>query len=147
MISPNKSTTTVNIPVAIPTARLILIANVVASADAEIFTILFPIRIALSIFPYLSSTFIAVWALLSPSSASVLRRTLLTVVKAVSAEEKKPDKNNKINNANNCMTPSVSKIKLTPYSSYYDCCQFTDSLRKYYNIIAFSVKQTHMNIL
>ena len=54
-----------------------------------------------------------------PSSASVFRRTLLTVVKAVSAEEKKPDKNNKIIRINNCMTPSVSKIKPLLICQFY----------------------------
>ena len=48
-ISPQSRTTIVKIPVAIPTARLMRIARVVASADADRFTTLLPIRIALSI--------------------------------------------------------------------------------------------------
>ena len=77
-------------------------------------TILLPIRIALSIFPYLSKTSSAVFALLFPSSARVLSLTLFTVVSDVSAEEKNADNKTKIISAISCMTPSVSKIKITP---------------------------------
>ena len=103
--------TTVKIPVAIHTGILIRIANVVAREDAYKFTILLPINIALSILPYFSNTSRAVCALLLPSSARALSLTLFTVVSDVSAEEKNADNITKINNANNCMTPSVSNSK------------------------------------
>ena len=113
-ISPKIRITTVRIPVAIPTESLIFIATIVIRDDAVRFTMLLPIRIALSILPYLSSMSIAVCACLFPSSARALSLTLFTVVRAVSAEEKKADKNTRISNENNCMTPSVSKTKITP---------------------------------
>ena len=49
VISPKSRTTSVSIPVAIPTDELpnAFVANMVVSDDAEIFTILFPISIVL----------------------------------------------------------------------------------------------------
>ena len=57
MISPNIKITKVSTPVAMPTARLpqVLMANVVATEEADRLTILLPIRTALSILPYWSS--------------------------------------------------------------------------------------------
>ena len=81
------------VPVAIPAPKLpkYLIASEVASEEAERLTILFPIRIAESIFPESSVTRRTLSARLSPDSARVRIRILLTVVKAVSAEEKKAE--------------------------------------------------------
>ena len=89
-ISPNTRISSVTIPVAIPAPLLpnISIASVVAIEEAERFTTLFPIRIALSIFPEFSVIFNTVFALSLPSSLSFLIRILLTVVSAVSADEK-----------------------------------------------------------
>ena len=90
IISPKSRMIRVSTPVTILTATLpqILIASVVASADAEILTILFPMSIVLSILLYFPRIFSTRAAFLLPSSTRVLRRILLTVVKADSAEEK-----------------------------------------------------------
>ena len=71
--------------------------KIVVREDAAIFTMLFPIKIVLSIFRELFKTLSRIMALLSPSSTSILKRTLLMVVRAVSAEEKNAENNNKIN--------------------------------------------------
>ena len=73
-------------------------------------TILFPIKTVLSILLCLSWMERTREARLSPSSASVRIRMRLTVVNAVSAEEKKPDKNNRTIRIQICMTPVVSNI-------------------------------------
>ena len=85
--------TSVRTPVATPTALLlqIFMASVVDMEEAVKFTTLFPTRIALSILPWSSRTFVSVTALLSPASARFLIRILFTVVSAVSAEEKNAD--------------------------------------------------------
>ena len=90
VISPNTRTSRVITPVTMPTALLPKnrMASVVARDEAEIFTILFPTRIAPSIRAGSSRTFRSVCALRSPSSASMRMRTLFTVVSAVSADEK-----------------------------------------------------------
>ncbi len=77
-------------PVAIPAPTLpqILIAREVASEDADRFTMLLPIKIAESIFPELFVMRRTVAARLFPSSARVRIRMRLTVIKAVSADEK-----------------------------------------------------------
>ena len=64
VISPNTRISKVRIPVAIPTALLPnnLIVNVVISDDAERLTRLFPMRIALSIFPCSSITLVKIMA-------------------------------------------------------------------------------------
>ena len=92
-ISPNTRITSVRTPVAIPTALLlqIFMASVVDMEEAVRFTTLLPTRIALSILPWSSRTFVSVTALLSPASARFLIRILFTVVSAVSAEEKNAD--------------------------------------------------------
>ncbi len=115
-ISPKISTSTVRIPVAIPAPALpkIFVARVVAREAEDRFTMLLPIRMALSILPessVISSTF---FARLLPSSAMLLRRILLEVVKAVSAEEKNADNNNKTIITINCMTSLESKY-ISPF--------------------------------
>ena len=72
-------------------------------------TILFPIRIALSILPELSITLPTVIALLLPSSIRERILILLTIVKAVSADEKNADNNNKMIIIIICAILSVSK--------------------------------------
>ena len=62
--------------------------NVVAREDADILTMLFPIKIVLNIFPGFESIFSTRAARLSPPSASVWIRTRFTQVRDVSAEEK-----------------------------------------------------------
>ena len=110
MISPNMRTTKVKTPVAIPTALLPqrLMAKVVATEEADRLTILLPIRMALSILPYWSKMASTRMAPLWSSSAKVRSRTRLTVEKAVSAEEKKADKNTSTPSETSCMTPVVS---------------------------------------
>lgn len=88
--SPNIRISRVSIPVAIPAPMLprSLTARVVARDDADRFTMLFPISIAESIFAESSVTQRTLSALLSPASDRVRMRILLTVVSAVSADEK-----------------------------------------------------------
>ena len=109
MISPNMIITIVIAAVIIPIARLsdilapafwlILIAITVARDDAEMLTILFPIRTAESILLRLFIILSTSAAALLPSSARLCILILLTAVSAVSADEKKADKmirNNKM---------------------------------------------------
>lgn len=111
-ISPKIKTRTVRIPVAIPTAKLIFIARVVARADADRFTILLPIRMALSILLYWSRILLTVIARLLPSSARERMRTRFTVVSAVSADEKKLDRKIRIIRAANCTTVSACAVEV-----------------------------------
>ena len=99
-ISPKIKISSVRIPVAIPapTFPQSLMASDVARDDADRFTILLPIKIALSILPELSVMRSTHAALLSPSSASARIRIRFAVVRAVSAEEKKADKQSRITN-------------------------------------------------
>ena len=53
-------------------------------------------------------------ALLFPSSTSMSKRTLLKVVRAVSADEKNADNNNRINNMHS-KAMSLGPIKSSPY--------------------------------
>ncbi len=94
MISPKMRIKKVRIPVAIPAPTLprSLIAMEVAREEAERFTILFPIKIVLKSLPGLSMSFNTVSALLSPSSLKALILCRFTVVNAVSAEEKKAER-------------------------------------------------------
>jgi len=64
--------------------------------EADRLTTLLPIRMALSIFPWLAESFSTHWADLLPDSARFRMRILFTVVKAVSEDEKKADNPNKI---------------------------------------------------
>ena len=99
-ISPKIKISSVRIPVArpAPTFPQSLMASDVARDDADRFTILLPIKIALSILPELSVMRSTHAALLSPSSASARIRIRFAVVRAVSAEEKKADKQSRITN-------------------------------------------------
>ena len=81
--------------------------------EAVRFTILLPIKTALNILEELSVTASTLAARLLPSSASVRIRMRFTVVREVSAEEKKPDSSNKIIRQINCMI-SVVCNKKTP---------------------------------
>ena len=85
------------------------IARTVAMEEVEIFTILLPIRIAPSIFPEFSITFPSVTAFLLPSSIRVRTRIRFTVVKAVSAQEKKADKKIRTNSTIKRMATLGSK--------------------------------------
>ena len=87
----------VRIPVEIPTNLLPnnSVVNVVARAEAEILTMLFPIKIVLKSLPGFSVTCKTFAALLLPSSANVFSLILLTVVRAVSDEEKNAESNNR----------------------------------------------------
>jgi hypothetical protein len=88
----------VSIPVAIPTDLLPnrWVVRVVVRADAEIFTILFPINIVLISLLLSSVIFKTFRARLFPLSDIALSVYLFTVVRAVSADEKNPDKNKRI---------------------------------------------------
>ena len=110
-ISPKIKISSVRIPVAIPAPTLPqrLMASDVARDDADRFTILLPIKIALSILPELSVMRSTHAALLSPSSASARMRIRFAVVRAVSAEEKKADKLSRITNTAICNMELVSK--------------------------------------
>ena len=68
------------------------------SDDAERFTILFPISIALNILVGFSQSFKTNAAFLLPSSAIDLRRIWFAVVRQVSAEEKNAERTSKISN-------------------------------------------------
>jgi hypothetical protein len=108
--SPKTSTRSVSIPVARPTNRLPknFVLSIVASADADIFTTLFPIRIVDKSFEEFSLILItraAFLALLPPSSITVFSLFMLTVVSAVSADEKKPDNTSK--------TASIHEAKIS----------------------------------
>ena len=98
-ISPKIKIKIVSIPVAIPAPRLPKrrIAREVVRLDAERFTMLFPIRIALNILPESAVIFKTLAAFGFPSSANVRIRIWFTVVSAVSAEEKKAGSSNNRN--------------------------------------------------
>jgi hypothetical protein len=66
--------------------------NVVAMEDAEILTMLFPIKMVLNSFCEFSFSFNTLSAFLLPSSANALILWTLTVVSAVSAEEKNAER-------------------------------------------------------
>jgi len=97
--------------VSIPTPTLInmslkrLCVKIVAIDEAAIFTMLFPISTVLSIFLELFSTLFKTIAFLFSSSTRVLSLILLTVVKAVSADEKNAEnKSNTTNTHSNAMS-------------------------------------------
>ena len=106
-ISPKMRIRKVSIPVAIPAPRLVLFsspiclqmekAREVEIEDAERFTTLLHIRIQLSIFDGFSRSFKTLIAALFFSSAKARILSLFEVVSAVSADEKKADKSNRIN--------------------------------------------------
>jgi len=77
-------------------------------ADADRLTILLPISTVLSSLEPFSSMRRTLAAFLLPSSVRLLMRALLHETKAVSAEEKKPDKKIRIINTDICMGPELS---------------------------------------
>ena len=87
--------------VKIPVAALMaafptsLWAIIVAREEEIILTRFFPIKMALNILDFCSMILSTRAAFLFPSSISERIFIVLTVVKAVSAEEKKPDRNSK----------------------------------------------------
>lgn len=87
----------------------------VVSEDTAIFTMLLPISMALNIFGELSRIFKIITALLFPSSASERIRILLTVVRAVSADEKNAERNSKIMIAKIIKLVPGSNWKITPF--------------------------------
>ena len=123
-ISPKIRIKNVRIPVAIPAPTLpsSRMARVVAREDADRFTILLPIRIADNILLESFVIFKTHSARASPSSANDLILILLTVVNAVSAEEKNADNSNSKSKNTNCNIETVSNEIITPlYSqSCYD---------------------------
>ena len=120
VISPNTSMSKVNTPVATPTALFpkIFMVRVVKREDADRFTILFPMRIALSILLCCSITFDKTTAFSIPDSARVLTLILFTVVSAVSDDEKNADNANKIIKISNCMTSLESKKNHSLYTYF-----------------------------
>ena len=94
-------------------------ASRVAREDAEMLTILFPIKIAESILPECSCTFVRVIAFVFPSSTNDRIFILFTVVREVSADEKKAERPSSRNRAIHCMTPEVSKY-ITPFLVEYN---------------------------
>lgn len=106
-------------PVAAPVIRLVafekpdffarFMAKVVAREDAERLTMLFPIKMELSIFVWLLISFKTNAAFLLPSSAIDFKRILFTVVRHVSAEEKNAENNNSINKINSFEASLESK--------------------------------------
>ena len=92
----------------------------VAREEAEILTILFPIRIALSIFVLLSIIFFTRKAFLLFSSIKVLILILLTVVKAVSADEKNADKKIRKIRIISIVISLVDNFFLLFYHYYYE---------------------------
>lgn len=92
----------------------------VVKDEAEIFTILFPIKIALSIFSFLSMTFKRTAAELFPSSIKVTTRNRLMVIRAVSADEKNAESPSKIIMMMNLNSISGSKLSLPFFYIYND---------------------------
>lgn len=93
--------------------------NIVAREDAEMLIMLLPISTALSILDDLPNIFSTIWAFLFPFSHSVLMRMWLTVVNAVSADEKNPDSSNKINKIISWIMSPESKY-ITPILSFFE---------------------------
>jgi hypothetical protein len=128
VISPKIRMITVSVPLAKAMAALPqrFNARVVTREAAERFTMLFPIRIALSIFPESSVAFRTVFDRLSPSSASALSFILFAVVREVSAEEKKAERSTRIISIKNCIADVASKNHHLLFDSnipyfMYDC--------------------------
>ena len=118
MISPNIKTKIVIIPVAIPVIALTLslipelfasfIAKVVVREEADKFTTLLPINMALSICVFSSISLSTREAFLFLSSANDLIRILFTV-KQVSADEKKAESASRISKITICRASLESK--------------------------------------
>ena len=95
------------------------IARMVAREEAEIFTILFPIRMAESIFTESSCIFVSILARLCPSSDKERIRILLTVVRDVSADEKKADNNSSKSKAIACIIVVESTVFISSIYRIY----------------------------
>ena len=119
VISPKMRISRVSTPVAIPAKRLpnTSVTSTVTMEEADRFTTLLPIRMALNMRAWFSPNFITYPACLSPASARLRIRILLTVVNAVSEEEKKADSAKRIKITNNRM-PTVSLDKSIINSCY-----------------------------
>ena len=125
VISPKIRMRNVSIPVAIPAPILVFSssqirlhtvkANEVEMEEADRFTMLLQIRMQLNIFDWFSSSFMTRMAALFLSSARARIFSLLTVVSAVSAEEKKAD-NKSSTTMINIVIASPGSKKITPYS-------------------------------
>ena len=83
-------------------------------AEAAILTILLPIRMVLKNFVFLSSRESTSLALFDPSSAKDFILILLSEVKAVSADEKKAERNKSTNRTINRVVSDESKKDHTP---------------------------------
>ena len=94
-----------------PAARWM--AKVVVREEALRFTMLLPIRMAESILPGFSRMASSRDALAFPWSASPRSRTLLTVVRAVSAEEKKAESSNKMIRIMICRIELASNVVIS----------------------------------
>lgn len=137
VISPKIKIKIVSTPVPIPITRLVcpsnpaflhmLVINVVVREEAVKFTMLFPIKIALSNLEGLSISFCTVFAFRFPSSASDFIFSLFTVVKAVSADEKKADIKSKHSIIISCGTSLGSKKIISSVSG-----NWTNPLLKLY---------------
>ena len=88
-------------------------ARVVVREEALRFTMLLPIRMAESILPGFSRMASSRDALAFPWSASPRSRTLLTVVRAVSAEEKKAESSNKMIRIMICRIELASNVVIS----------------------------------
>lgn len=110
--SPNTRTIRVRAPVDIPAPALPshLVARIVANEEAEILTMLFQIRIALNIFPGSSINRERRMARRSPPSARFRTRILLTVVIAVSEEEKNAEQAMRKIKISTCMASDASNV-------------------------------------
>jgi len=115
IISPKINTTKVrtNVPILTYIFPNTFCTNKVEIAEAPIFTMLFPIKTVLSIFDWCFITLSRIRARLLPSSTNIRIRILLTVVKAVSADEKNADSKIKTNNTHSIamsLGPTISLL-------------------------------------
>ena len=93
-------------------------ASVVVREEADRFTMLLPIRMALSIFSESEIRASTLFALRFPPSDRALIRCRFTVVRAVSAEEKKADKASNSISIIICRMESGSKTS-SPFVSWF----------------------------
>ena len=133
VISPSTSTSRVSIPVARPTYAFpnTEIVSVVARAEAEILTMLLPIKMAESILEDWSRIISTLFAFLLSSSARSWICILLTVVRAVSAEEKNAEPTSKSTKQMACNIADVSKMILLylTYRNLYCICTGDEQIR------------------
>ena len=144
MISPIIRTISVRIPVAIPMAALpnVSVTNTVVREEAVIFTMLLPIRMVLISLLEFSVTFRTLFALLLPPSDSDLRENMLTVVSAVSADEKNADiKINIVRIIRFIMEPPKTS---SPFIKFiYDFTEYTFACQEAYLLTCYR----HVDIL